>query len=84
MDNAQNKSSESFKMIGNWAEQSKELKSKFAQLTDEDLKYDLGKEKELLGRVQSRLNKSHDEVVNIIRKGQPTKRFNILNITNGG
>ena len=66
-----NKNVETFKITGNWANQSKTLKGKFPQLTDADLKFETGKENELLGRVETRLNKKREEVINIIQKGQP-------------
>lgn len=68
-----NKTAESFKMTGDWKDQSKQLKTQFSALTDEDLKFENGKENELLKRVETRLNKNRDEVVNIIRKVQPVK-----------
>jgi hypothetical protein len=71
MENSTNKTAESFKITGNWANQSKELKSKYAQLTDADLKFEAGKENDLLQRVETRLNKKREEVINIIKKGQP-------------
>jgi hypothetical protein len=71
MENSTNKTAESFKIKGNWATQSKELKGKFSQLTDEDLKFETGKENDLLKRVETRLNKNREEVINIIKKGQP-------------
>jgi uncharacterized protein YjbJ (UPF0337 family) len=58
----------SFKISGNWAKQSDQLKEKFSQLTDSDLKFEPGKENELLQRVETRLNKKRDEVINIINK----------------
>lgn len=64
---------EPFKFTGNWAEQSKQLKVKFPQLTDADLKFETGKEEDVLARVEKKLNKKREEVVNIIRKGQPAK-----------
>jgi hypothetical protein len=67
------KTIEPFKMVGNWDVQSKTLKQKFPQLTDTDLKFETGKEIELLTRVEKRLNKKRDEVVSIIRKGQLEK-----------
>jgi hypothetical protein len=67
-----NKNVETFKITGNWADQSKTLKGKFPQLTDTDLKFETGKESEMLGRVETRLNKNREEVINIIKKGQPT------------
>ena len=71
MENSQKKTDDTFKIIGNWANQSKELKGKFSQLTDEDLEFETGKENELLKRVETRLNKNREEVINIIKKGQP-------------
>ena len=70
MDTNQNKNSETFKITGNWDVQSKQLKEKFSQLTDADLKFETGKENELLSRVENRLNKKRDEVINIIKKTQ--------------
>lgn len=67
------KQNESFQMSGNWDAQSKQLKEKYAQLTDSDLKFETGKEEDLLKRIESRLNKKREEVVNIIRKGQTEK-----------
>ncbi len=68
-----NKTNEVFKITGDWAAQSKQLKEKFSQLTDADLKFEPGKEQELLGRVETRLNKKREEVINILNKVQPTK-----------
>jgi hypothetical protein len=62
------KKTESFKISGNWAKQSELLKDKFSQLTDSDLKFEPGKENELLQRVETRLNKKREEVINIINK----------------
>jgi hypothetical protein len=58
-------------MTGNWDNQVRILKDKFPQLTDADLKFETGKENELLKRIETRLNKKREEVINIIRKGQP-------------
>jgi len=66
----QNKPAETFKVTGNWEAQSKQLKTKYTQLTDSDLKLETGKETEMLGRVQTRLNKNREEVIDIIKKGQ--------------
>lgn len=64
------KKSEPFKMSGNWDNQTQLLQDKFAQLTDEDLKFVEGKEEELLRRIESRINKKREEVINILKKGQ--------------
>lgn len=71
MENSNKKTAESFKITGNWETQSKELKSKFSQLTDSDLKFEPGKETDLLKRVETRLNKNREDVISIIKKGQP-------------
>jgi len=73
MDNNKNKNEESFKITGNWETQAKELKKEYSQLTDSDLKLEAGKEHELLGRVSSRLNKTRDEVIEIIKDLKETK-----------
>lgn len=71
MDTTQNKKGDTFKVTGNWAAQSKQLKENYSQLTDADLKFEIGKENELLSRVETRLNKQREEVINIIKKVQP-------------
>ncbi|MFA0963343.1 general stress protein CsbD [Roseivirga sp. BDSF3-8] len=74
MDNTKtDKKSEEFKMNGNWDKQSNQLKDKYPQLNDEDLKYHEGKENELIDRISTKLNKDRPEVVNILRKVQPAK-----------
>lgn len=62
-----------FKITGDWKAQSELLKEKFPQLTDSDLKYEQGQEDALLTRVETKLNKQRDEVVNIISKGNAPK-----------
>lgn len=73
MENNKSSLNGDFKMTGNWEQQSNLLKEKFPQLTVSDLKFVEGKENELLTRVQERLNKGREEIINIIRKGQPDK-----------
>lgn len=73
MDKAATKTDQSFKITGDWSKQSKLIKAKYAQLTDEDLKFESGKENDLLKRVESRLNKPREEVINIINKEAPAK-----------
>lgn len=70
MDTNQNKGNTAFTITGNWDEQTKQLKEKYSQLTDADLKFETGKEEALLTRVETRLNKKREEVINIIKKGQ--------------
>lgn len=61
---------ESYKVTGDWGRQSNLLIEQYPELTDDDLEFEEGKEDELIRRLEVRLNKKHDEVVDIIRKGQ--------------
>jgi uncharacterized protein YjbJ (UPF0337 family) len=54
------------KMKGNWNEMKGKLKQKYGELTDDDLRYEDGREDELIGRLQKKLGKSKDEVKKII------------------
>lgn len=47
---------------GNWNELKGKLKKSYAELTDDDLLYEEGREDELYGRLQQRLGKSKEEV----------------------
>ncbi|WP_009964344.1 CsbD family protein [Verrucomicrobium spinosum] len=49
-------------MKGTWNEVKGKLKQKYGQLTDDDLKFEEGKEDELLGRLQKRLGRSKEDV----------------------
>lgn len=67
MENSQNKKFV-FEVGTNWKKQAEKLKEKFNQLTDSDLKFENGKEVELLTRVESKLNKKREEVVSILNE----------------
>lgn len=47
---------------GNWNEIKGKLKQKYAELTDDDLLYEEGKEDELYGRIQQKIGKTKDEI----------------------
>jgi len=67
--NANGANHETFKIVtADWKKQSEHLKEKFSTLTDSDLKFETGKENDLLERVETRLNKNREEVINIINK----------------
>jgi uncharacterized protein YjbJ (UPF0337 family) len=53
---------------GNWNETAGKLKQQFANLTDDDLLLQKGKEEELLGRLQQKLGKTKEELRKIISK----------------
>jgi uncharacterized protein YjbJ (UPF0337 family) len=63
------KAAEEFKITGNWAEQAKTLKTKFPKLTDADLKFEAGKEDQLVSKLATALSKKKDEVINLLKKG---------------
>ncbi len=52
---------------GRWNELKGKAKQQYAELTDDDVKYEEGKDDELIGRIQTRLGKTKDEVVEWIR-----------------
>ena len=47
---------------GNWNITKGKLKQKYAQLTDDDLRFVEGKEDELLGRIQKRTGRTREEI----------------------
>ena len=51
---------------GNWNEIKGKLKQKFAMLTDRDPLFLEGKQDELLGRLQTKLGKTNEEIKKII------------------
>lgn len=53
---------EKLEVKGAWNEMKGKLKQKYAQLTDDDLTYEEGKEDELYGRLQQKLGKTKDEI----------------------
>lgn len=53
-------------LLGNWNETKGKLKQKFAMLTDSDVLLVEGKQDELIGRLQTRLGKSKEEIHQLI------------------
>ena len=47
---------------GNWNEMKGKLKQKYADLTDDDLLYEDGKEYEMWGKLQQKLGKTKKEI----------------------
>ena len=50
------------KLKGNWNEMKGKLKEEYAELTDDDLLYEEGKEDQLLGTIQKKIGKTKEEV----------------------
>lgn len=53
---------------GNWNILKGKLKSKYGDLTDDDLSYVEGKEDEMLGRLQKKTGKAREELVKEINE----------------
>ena len=54
------------KLKGSWNETKGKIKQAYGDLTDDDLKRDEGKDDEFVGKLQQKLGKTKDEVVNWI------------------
>lgn len=51
---------------GKWNELKGTLKQKYAELTDDDLLFEEGKEDELYGRIQQRIGSTKEEIKKMI------------------
>ena len=51
------------KLKGSWNETKGKIKQAYGDLTDDDLQYEEGKDDELVGRLQTKLGKTKDEIV---------------------
>jgi uncharacterized protein YjbJ (UPF0337 family) len=52
--------------VGSWNERKERLKKKFGFLTDNDLMFEETPTEEILGRLQTKLGKTKDELLRII------------------
>lgn len=66
------KTSELFKFSGDWDKQSKALKVKYPKLSSEDVKFESGKELDLIKRLETKLGKDRNEVVGILKSNYTT------------
>ena len=64
---------ETFKINGDWELQSKQLIETYSQLTEADLKLEPGKENELIRRIEVKLGKKREDVIELLKKGQVEK-----------
>lgn len=53
---------------GNWDQIKGKLKQAYADLTDDDLMYEEGKDDELMGRIGERIGQAKDKVRELIAK----------------
>lgn len=56
------------KLNGNWNELKGKAKQEYGHLTDDDLVYSEGKEDELLGKLQKKIGKTKEQVIDWIDK----------------
>jgi len=54
------------RITGNWNEIKGKIKQEYADLTDDELAYQEGKEDELLGKLQQKMGKTKQEVISWI------------------
>jgi uncharacterized protein YjbJ (UPF0337 family) len=59
--------SKELKLKGNWNELKGKMKQQYAELTDDDLVYEEGKDDELIGRIQKKIGKTKDQVIEWIQ-----------------
>jgi len=52
----------STQLKGNWNELKGKMKQQYADLTDDDLMYEEGKEDEMYGRLQQKLGKTKEDI----------------------
>ncbi|MBA3665001.1 MAG: CsbD family protein [Bacteroidetes bacterium] len=60
--------SKEFKLRGSWNEVKGKIKQQYGELNDDDLKYEEGKHDELIGRIQKKIGKTKDEIIDWIQK----------------
>ena len=65
--NQKNTFMDKLEIKGKWNEWKGKLKQKYGQLTDDDLKYEEGKEEELWGRIQKKTGEAKDNLVKWLR-----------------
>lgn len=55
------------KLKGNWNETKGKIKKAYADLTDDDLTYEEGQEDEFVGKLQQKIGKTKEDVINWIQ-----------------
>ncbi|TPE43652.1 YtxH domain-containing protein [Pontibacter mangrovi] len=56
-----------FVMHGSWNDVKRQLRQNYADITEEDLEYQHGKEHEMLDRLQQKVGKTRDELMRMIQ-----------------
>jgi uncharacterized protein YjbJ (UPF0337 family) len=65
--NLKSKIMDKLELKGKWNEVKGKVKQAYADLTDDDLKYEEGQDDELYGRLQQKTGKTRDELVDWIK-----------------
>ncbi len=60
---------------GKWDQMKGKLKQKYAELTDDDLKYEEGKEEEILGRIREKTGRTREEIVDYINSEDKKDKY---------
>ncbi len=58
---------DNLELKGKWHEMKGKVKQAHGDLTDDDLRYEDGKDEELFGRLQKKLGKTRDEVIHWLK-----------------
>ncbi|MFD0964290.1 hypothetical protein [Pseudofulvibacter geojedonensis] len=64
------KKHEVFKVKENWYKQSEALKKTYPKLTNYDVKFETGREIDLISRLKTKLDKDRSEIIQILNKNQ--------------
>jgi uncharacterized protein YjbJ (UPF0337 family) len=64
---AQHTMPNSTELRGQWDELKGKLKQKYAELTDDDLTYEEGKDDEMWGRIEQKLGKAKKEILSLFQ-----------------
>jgi hypothetical protein len=59
-----------FRIVQDWDTISRQIRTRFPLLTDEDLFFEPGMEEELLDRLMNTLNRPRQEIINFINRYQ--------------
>ncbi len=68
INNRRKKEMDKLDLKGKWNELKGKIKQQYAEWTDDDLAYEEGKDDELLGKLQQKLGKTREEVIDWLNK----------------
>lgn len=59
--------SKELKLKGSWNDIKGKIKQQYGELNDDDLAYEEGKDDQLIGRIQKKIGKTKDEIIDWIQ-----------------